>query len=68
MLGIGMEWQTMETFLPLITGDPIMRRSAWASTFAASLQLSKDGKLAIRQDNLFGPIYLRAQENAQIDD
>jgi segregation and condensation protein A len=45
-----------------------MRRSAWASTFAASLQLSKDGKLAIRQDNLFGPIYLRAQENAQIDD
>lgn len=68
MLGIGMDWQTMETFLPLITGDPIMRRSAWASTFAASLQLSKDGKLAIRQDNLFGPIYLRAQENAQIDD
>lgn len=68
MLGVGMDWQAMEIFLPLLTGDPIMRRSGWASTFAASLQLSKEGKLSIRQDALFAPIYLRAHENARTDD
>lgn len=62
MLGMAIEWRTIESFLPLVTGDPIMRRSAWASTFAAGLQLAKDGRLAIRQDDAFGPIYLRARE------
>ncbi len=61
MLGIAIEWRTIETFLPLVTGDPIMRRSAWAATFAASLQLAKDGDLAIRQEAAFGPIYLKAR-------
>ncbi len=69
MLGLAVDWRTFETFLPLITGDPVLRRSAYASTFAAGLQLAKDGKLAIRQDAEFGPIYLRArQPRAPSDD
>lgn len=62
MLGATVEWRTLETFLPLIAGDQVLQRSAWASTFAASLQLAKDGKLAIRQDERFGPIYLRGHD------
>lgn len=61
MLGVAMEWRTLEAFLPLVTGDPVMQRSAWASTFAAGLQLAKEGALDIRQDQTFGPIYLRAK-------
>ena len=61
MIGVAIEWRTLETFLPLVTGDPILRRSAWASTFAASLQLAKEGHATIRQDDAFGPIYLRAK-------
>lgn len=61
MIGVAIEWRMLETFLPLVTGDPILRRSAWASTFAASLQLAKEGHATIRQDDAFGPIYLRAK-------
>jgi len=68
MLGIAVEWRTLEAFLPLVTGDPVMQRSAWASTFAASLQLAKDGRLAIRQDAAFGPVYLRSRERKSGDD
>ncbi len=68
MLGLAIEWRTIEAFLPLVTGDPILRQSAWASTFAASLQLAKDGSLAVRQDAAFGPIYLRARARQDAPD
>ncbi len=62
MLGMAVEWRTIEAFLPLGSAEPIVRRSAWAATFAASLQLAKDGRLAIRQDGMFQQIYLRARD------
>jgi len=31
-----------------------------AATFAASLELARAGKLQLRQDTPFGPIYLRS--------
>ena len=40
-----------------------MTRSAIASTFAASLELAKEGKLVIRQHGMFGPIYLRLRDD-----
>ena len=63
MLGMAFEWRTLEAFLPLITGDSVLQRSAWASTFTASLQLAKEGQLQIRQEERFGPIYLRARKS-----
>ncbi|MBW8726976.1 MAG: SMC-Scp complex subunit ScpB [Inquilinus limosus] len=44
-----------------MTGSPLVRRSALASTFVATLELAKSGRLAIRQDGPFGPIWLKAQ-------
>jgi segregation and condensation protein A len=31
-----------------------------ASTFAATLELVRDGRLELRQDRAFGPLYLRS--------
>jgi len=39
--------------------DPKKRRSATASTFAAALELVKEGDLEMRQSALFEPIELR---------
>ena len=36
------------------------RRSALASTFAAMLELARAGRIELRQDRAFGPIYLRS--------
>ena len=59
MLGIAVDWQTLEAFLPAGLTDPTRRRSAIASTFVAGLQLAKDGQLELRQSERFGPIHVR---------
>jgi segregation and condensation protein A len=59
MLGIAIDWQSLEAFMPAGLTDPTRRRSALASTFVAGLQLAKDGQIELRQTERFGPIQLR---------
>ena len=40
-------------------GDPIRRRSSTAATFAASLELVKQGKIDLRQSDAYAPILIR---------
>lgn len=61
VLGRLPDWQTLMTFLPARLAGGIVYRSAVASTFAASLELAKSGRLEIRQGGTFGPIYFRSQ-------
>jgi segregation and condensation protein A len=61
LLGQMPDWQTLSSFLPHNLKSELGRRSAVASTFAASLELAKSGKVKIRQDRTFGPIYVRGE-------
>jgi segregation and condensation protein A len=60
LLGRMPEWRTLMSFLPPGLRGGIVERSAVAATFAASLELVRAGKLQLRQDSAFGPIYLRS--------
>jgi segregation and condensation protein A len=60
MLGVALEWTTLARFLPPDLGDPLLARSALASTFAATLELCRAGKLTLRQDRAFAPLFVRA--------
>jgi segregation and condensation protein A len=64
LLGRTPDWRTLASFLPPGLRPGIIARSAVASTFAASLELVRAGKLQLRQDTAFGPIYLRAAPEA----
>lgn len=58
MLGEIADWTALQTYLlPYL--PPEDRVTATASAFAASLELVREGKLEIRQDGAFQPIYLR---------
>lgn len=59
ILGHRVEWSALSSFLPPDAGGGLRRRSALAATFAASLELVRGGRAELRQDRLFGPIYLR---------
>jgi segregation and condensation protein A len=59
LLGGTSNWKTLSSFLPDALKEPLMRRSAIATTFVASLELCREGKLQIRQDGMYGTIYLR---------
>jgi segregation and condensation protein A len=65
MLGIAIDWQSLEAFLPAGLTDPTKRRSAIASTFVAGLQLAKDGAVELRQTERFGPIFLRKRGSVE---
>jgi len=59
-LGRMPEWRMMASFLPPDLRFGLIQRSAIAATFVASLELVREGRLQLRQDKLFGPIYLRS--------
>ncbi len=63
LMGFAGEWGDLTAYLPDGWGeDPVMRRSATAATFAASLELVKEGHMEIRQSALFAPIEVRRKE------
>ncbi len=60
MLGGTRDWTTLASFLPPGLADRLVCRSALAATFAASLELARQGRVEIRQSRPFAPLYLRA--------
>lgn len=66
LIGFAVDWIDISSYLPDGWGSsPLRRRAATASTFAASLELVKAGKVELRQSDAFAPLELRrkAQEN-----
>ncbi|WP_370301368.1 ScpA family protein [Pseudooceanicola sp.] len=60
LIGFAAEWTDIASYLPEgWEADPVRRRSATAATFAASLELVKEGRLELRQSETFAPIHLR---------
>jgi segregation and condensation protein A len=63
LIGFAGTWTDIATYLPEeFAGDPVRLRSATASTFAASLELVKEGRAEIRQTETFAPIELRRKD------
>ncbi|WP_120632993.1 ScpA family protein [Ruegeria sp. EL01] len=60
LIGFAGTWTDMETYLPEgWDADPVRKRSATAATFAASLELVKEGHMEMKQSESFAPIQLR---------
>ncbi len=59
ILGRVPDWRSLLSFLPPGLRGGLIGRSAVAATFAATLELARAGKLQLRQDSAFGPIYVR---------
>ena len=63
LLGFAGQWTDISSWLPEDWQvDPVRWRSATAATFAASLELVKEGRAEIRQTESFSPIELRRRE------
>lgn len=60
MVGAVPGWTELSAFLPEGWTEPARARSATAATFAASLELARQGVVELRQDGVFAPIRLRA--------
>lgn len=58
MLGVNIDWMELRDFLPP-HAEPRLRKSALASSFVAALELARQGKAELQQDQTFGPLMLR---------
>lgn len=70
MVGQINDWTALDQFLlQYLHEDEDERRTALASSFAASLEMVREGQLDIRQDGVFAPIFLRnSTRNKTIQD
>ena len=59
LLGSTPDWESLWRFLPEGLMEGLVARSAIASTFAASLELAREGKIKLRQSSPYGTIYLK---------
>lgn len=68
MIGFAGTWTDIASYMP--DGwhdDPVKWRSATAATFAASLELVKEGRAEVRQSETFAPIQVRRTERPRDD-
>ncbi|MDE2446670.1 MAG: segregation/condensation protein A [Alphaproteobacteria bacterium] len=59
LMGAMDEWGTFDVWLERYLASPETRRSVRASSFTASLELARDGRIEMRQEQAFKPIYMR---------
>jgi len=59
MLGEAIDWMDIKAFLPP-GASPELRKSALASSFLAALELARQGKLVMEQEDSFAPLRLKA--------
>jgi segregation and condensation protein A len=66
LIGFAGTWTDIAAYLPDgVSADPARRRSATASTFAAALELVKEGHAELRQAEPFAPVELRRAERLE---
>ena len=61
LIGSVSDWTALDSFLIEYLAAPEEKRTAMASSFAATLEMVREGKLEVRQDQVFAPIYLRGR-------
>ena len=53
------DWIEIRKLLPEISNNVLINKSAISSTLVASLELAKNGYIEVKQNRMFGPIFLK---------
>jgi len=59
LVGRALDWTELDSYLLSYCVDPQMRRTVRASAFSASLEMVREGVLALRQDRPFAPLWVK---------
>jgi len=64
LIGQSMDWSPLDQYLIAYLTDPAMTATVLASSFAAALEMIREGRLEAHQQGAFSPLYLRKKRNA----
>ena len=59
LLGIACDWSPRDQLLAEFLVEPELRKTALASSFTATLEMTREGALEIRQEKSFAPLMIR---------
>ncbi|MFZ1110503.1 MAG: ScpA family protein [Rhodomicrobium sp.] len=59
LLGGEPDWAALDKFLEEYKPSPVLGRTVTASSFGATLELAREGFLELRQNQAFGPLYVK---------
>jgi segregation and condensation protein A len=59
LTGQALDWTVLDDFLIHYCTTPEMRRTVRASAFSVTLEMVKEGKIALRQDHAFAPLWVK---------
>jgi len=59
LVGQVSDWIVLDSYLASYISQPAMRATVRASTLSATLEMVREGRLAIRQDRPFAPLWVR---------
>ncbi|MFE1598730.1 segregation and condensation protein A [Methylobacterium sp. ID0610] len=62
LIGPRDDWTSLDTYLAAYLDEPGRRASVRASSLSAVLELAREGRIALRQDAPFAPLWLRPIE------
>lgn len=62
------DWGSLDDFLVRYVADPSQRATVFASSFAAALELVREGQLELNQKEAFAPIYFRKGRHKPVPD
>ncbi|MGF6311723.1 segregation and condensation protein A [Bradyrhizobium sp. i1.8.4] len=62
LVGIAEDWSCLDEYLLNYVADPTQRATVFASSFAAALELVREGEMEINQKQAFAPIYFRKRQ------
>lgn len=64
LLGMNLDWAPLDLLIAEFLVEPELRKTALASSFTATLEMTREGALEIRQSKSFAPLLVRRRDHA----
>lgn len=68
LVGVAEEWSCLDEYLMTYVIDPSQRATVFASSFAATLELVREGTMEVNQKQAFAPLYFRKRMPVAVSD
>jgi segregation and condensation protein A len=67
LVGLAEDWSCLDEYLLAYVVDPSQKATVFASSFAAALELVREGAMELNQKEAFAPLYFRKRASQPTD-
>ncbi len=64
LIGQSADWARLDEYLLTFVGDAALARTIFASSFASTLELVREGLMQVQQQEAFAPLYVRRNQQS----